>query len=190
MVPNRQPVFTRDYSWDLRNLWPKHVLPQLDVTKPLAWLEIGSFEGRSAWWTLENILKHEDSRIVCVDPWTPWMNFEGIPGPFDFEKTFDENLKGHPQVVKMRAASSVALPLLRPASFDGCYIDGPHDYDSVIADAHRAIPLLKPNAILAFDDYGGDSYPGVRQAVTELIGEWGHKAATLVLDVQAIFKIL
>ena len=30
-------------------------------------LEIGSFEGRSAVWFLENVLTHEESTIVCID---------------------------------------------------------------------------------------------------------------------------
>lgn len=34
-------------------------------------LEIGSFEGRSAVWFLENVLTHPSAQLVCVDP-MPW----------------------------------------------------------------------------------------------------------------------
>src|SRR5574343_585970 len=35
----------------------------------LHFLEIGSFEGRSAIWFLENMLLNEKSTITCIDPW-------------------------------------------------------------------------------------------------------------------------
>ena len=48
------------------------ILNDLDVTKELHILEIGSFEGKSTVWFLENILQNKNSTITCVDP---WMNY-------------------------------------------------------------------------------------------------------------------
>lgn len=33
----------------------------------LNFLEIGSFEGRSTGWLLENVLTHDSSKIICID---------------------------------------------------------------------------------------------------------------------------
>jgi predicted O-methyltransferase YrrM len=182
------PRFEKDFTGAVRNLWPLHVFPELDRSKPITWLEIGSFEGRSALWTIENMLLHPDSRIVCVDPWIPWANFAGH-ALFNFEEHFDHNLGGRPQVDKRKGTSKEILPTLPSCSFDGCYIDGPHDKDNVLSDAKLTLPLLKPGSILVFDDYGRDGDPGVKLAVDELIVEWGNRAKTLHLHQQAIFKM-
>ena len=50
----------------------------------LRYVEIGSFEGRSAVWLLENVLTHPTSRLHCIDPWT-------YPRK-DFEDRFDANV--------------------------------------------------------------------------------------------------
>ena len=63
------PVFTSDWTGALRNIWPAHVLPLLDRQRPVNWLELGSYEGRSALWTIENMFLNPDSRVTCVDGW-------------------------------------------------------------------------------------------------------------------------
>ena len=44
-------------------------LNQVNTKKELHILEIGSFEGKSTIWFLDNILNNENSTITCVDPW-------------------------------------------------------------------------------------------------------------------------
>ena len=44
-------------------------LNQVSTKKELHILEIGSFEGKSTIWFLDNILNNENSTITCVDPW-------------------------------------------------------------------------------------------------------------------------
>ena len=45
---------------------------KFDSESELHILEIGSFEGRSTIWFLENLLKNPKSTITCVDPWTSY----------------------------------------------------------------------------------------------------------------------
>lgn len=109
-------------------------------------LEIGSYEGRSAVWFLENILTHPTSRLVCIDPF------------FDprVEMRFDHNVRlsgARERLEKRRGRSESVLPQLERASFDLIYVDGSHDAPFVLLDAMLSWELLKPGGILAFDDY-------------------------------------
>ena len=45
---------------------------KFDIESELHILEIGSFEGRSTIWFLENLLKNSKSTITCIDPWTSY----------------------------------------------------------------------------------------------------------------------
>ena len=109
-------------------------------------LEIGSFEGRSATWFLQNVLTDESSELVCVDLFSR-------PG---LEARFDHNIglaDRHGQVRKLKGLSADVLASLAPASFDAIYVDGGHDAATVLLDALLAWRLLKPGGILIFDDY-------------------------------------
>jgi len=137
-------VFTTDYvSW-LAPTWEKH-LEGFRAKNDVKILEIGSFEGRSAVWFLENILTHPTSSITCVDIFSP-----------RYEKLFDHNIKisgFSDKVLKMKGRSeSVAVRLLEK-SFDIVYIDGSHLAPNVLMDAVASWFLLKEDGIMIFDDY-------------------------------------
>src|SRR5215212_4787789 len=79
--------FTDSDDWFSRNLpeW-RELLLSLN-RKPCRLLEIGSYEGRSSFWMVDNLLSHRDSSLTCVDSWTidrDWAR-EG-------EKHFKKNL--------------------------------------------------------------------------------------------------
>lgn len=181
-------IFTTDFIAILRELWPKYVLPHLDLSNPIHWLEVGSFEGRSALWTVENMLLHPDSTITCVDPWICWMNYAGHDR-FDFEKHFDHNVAGVSKIQKLKGSSADVLPGLPLHAFHGCYIDGLHEEDHVREDALLALPLLKPGAIIVFDDYAWEGHPGVKNAVDTLLQEWGSRIEVILIGYQVICKL-
>ncbi|CAG8775946.1 12929_t:CDS:1, partial [Cetraspora pellucida] len=54
-------------------------------------LEIGTFEGRSAIWILEELFKNPESKLIAIDP----FEADEIEGLYvvDFEATFRENVK-------------------------------------------------------------------------------------------------
>ena len=66
IIKEQKYIFTVD--------WFSHNIPSWDIylnnfkNKPnLNFLEIGSFQGRSTVWLLENILTDENSSITCID---------------------------------------------------------------------------------------------------------------------------
>lgn len=109
-------------------------------------LEIGSHQGRSAIWMMENILTHPDSTITCVDVWKQ-------PG---IERRFDANIvatgESH-RVTKLKKASHVALRGLPLNWYSLIYVDGAHEGMNVLEDAVLSFRLLKAGGILVFDDY-------------------------------------
>jgi predicted O-methyltransferase YrrM len=110
-------------------------------------LEIGSFEGRSAIWLLENVLTHATSHMTCVDL------FKG-----DYSKLFDENIAASGaagRVEKLTGASSVILRRMAPEpTFDFIYVDGSHQTYDTLEDAVLSWRLLRPGGWMIFDDYG------------------------------------
>jgi hypothetical protein len=152
------------------------------------WLEVGSFEGRSALWALDNFLLGSRSTIACVDTWEPAVPGEGG----NFEATFDANVADRPKAHKYKARSSAILPALPLNYYHGAYIDGSHEKGDVLQDAELVLPLLRSHALLIFDDYdtrqwgellscqcATSKFSGVRQAADHFLS-W-HEAEFEVL---------
>ena len=137
-------IFTTDFiSWVIP-VWERY-LAEFKGKVNVSLLEIGSFEGRSTIWFLENILTHPTSSITCVDPF------------FRAEIRFDHNIKvsGHAnQVKKIKGRSESVLRTLKESIFDIIYIDGSHRALNVLMDAVSSWLLLKLGGIIIFDDYG------------------------------------
>lgn len=121
-------------------------------------LEIGSFQGRSAIWSLQNILTHPESLIYCCD------TFEGSREHNDNERhdlfnIFQNNIQPFSdKVIILKGYSSECLKAQDFSEkhrefFDIIYIDGDHRSRSVLEDAILAFPLLKSGGIMIFDDY-------------------------------------
>ena len=119
-------------------------------------LEIGSFEGLSACWLLENILTHHTCRIVCIDPFDS-------SGQLQAERNFDFNVQKTGvdyKVMKLKGFSRQALPLFSCSYFDIAYIDGSHHPVDTLQDALSVWPLVKKDGVIIFDDYAiGSTYP-------------------------------
>ena len=138
--------FTTDWVASHANLWTEH-LKHLKGKPNIHALEIGSFEGRSAIWFLENILVHPTSSITCVDI------FEKKYG---YEDRFDRNIQAtglaH-KLKKIKGSSQKVLRELEWNSYDFIYIDGSHVAKDVLLDAVFSWDLLKVGGIIIFDDY-------------------------------------
>jgi Methyltransferase domain len=148
-LPDRYE-FTSDWvSYNVRH-W-EEVLSSMKDKPNIQALEVGSFEGRSALWFLENVLTGPGSTITCVD----------IFGTPVVEARFNRNIAASGvsnKVTKLKARSDEALKQFKPGSFDFIYIDGSHVAKDVLVDAVLGWELLKPGGVLIFDDYEWDGY--------------------------------
>lgn len=138
-------AFTADFiTWQIP-VWQRFLSPMKGQPN-LQFLEIGSFEGRSAVWLLDNVLTHPAARLTCVDPFHQRA----------YEMRFDHNMRisGHAgQVIKLRGPSAEVLASLKDAAYQCIYVDGSHRAVDALMDAMQAWRLLEPGGILIFDDY-------------------------------------
>jgi len=114
--------------------------------KNVRFLEVGSYEGRSAKYFLENILTGENNSLICVDVW----NCDRV------ELLFDKSLlsTGKSNIVrKIKKRSIQALAEFPDCHFDGIYIDGSHSPSCILTDAIMGLRILKPGCVMLFDDY-------------------------------------
>ena len=149
--------FTRDWFHWAPDIWT-HLTPMLPDRK--AFLEIGSFEGRSAAWIVENMAE-DGATILCIDTWQGAEEHKA--GGEDMqaaERRFDHNAGmltvAYPlrHIRKVKDTSYRALAaLVNTWQMDFIYIDGSHKAKDVLADACMAWPLLKTGGIMVFDDY-------------------------------------
>lgn len=117
-------------------------------------LEVGSFEGRSTTWCLDNVLTHPDSTITCVDVW----DYEKPVHKLIFDN-FKFNMDRHiGKATYIQGRSGDVLKTFSINNYDFIYIDGSHNAANVLEDAVLAFRLLKPGGIMAFDDYELDNH--------------------------------
>ena len=157
---NKEYKYTEDWfsSEDLEKFLPKY-------TEEKSILEIGSFEGKSTIWFLENILSNEKSTITCIDPWTTYSqntdSFNSLEDEWDFtnnEKTFIYNIEQSgfsDKVIVNKGFSYKILPKLINDNnkYDIIFIDGNHTSPFVLTDCVMCWYLLEDNGIMIFDDY-------------------------------------
>lgn len=125
--------------------------------QPLRALEIGSFEGRSAVWLLQNVLVHPDSRLFCVDTFGGGVE-HGPALTKDLLDRFRSNIAetGSADKVSVRQglSSEQLLKLISEGEhFDFIYVDGSHQAKDVLEDLVLSFRLAKVGALIVCDDY-------------------------------------
>lgn len=172
--------FTQD--WFSRNLliWREY-LPEFVGRADLNVLEIGSWEGRSACWLLEQVLTHPTAEITCIDTFQGSLENQSL-NPEDLhalEARFDANMAktGVANQVKKLVGNSAeilrSLPLNR---YDLIYVDGSHIACDVLTDTILSWGLLKLKGIMIFDDYDfGFKEYGTRQGIDAFLNNFAKK---------------
>ena len=161
---NKEYKFTENWfaGHDLEKFLP------LGSGKELHILEIGSFEGKSTIWFLDNLLVNKKSTITCIDPWTRYSQDEDSFNSYNKEETewdFRSNyetfihnigLSGKwDQVLINKGYSYDILPRMisEGKKYDIIFIDGNHTSPFVLSDGVMGWYLLKEGGIMIFDDY-------------------------------------
>jgi predicted O-methyltransferase YrrM len=92
---------------------------------------------------------------------------------------FQANIKRYgvaENVHPIRGRFEVVLPILaaRGIMFDGCFIDGVHDAETVQRDLDLTVPLVRSGGFIAFHDYGRGPHNGFHGfGVTEVADAFG-----------------
>lgn len=147
--------FTNDWFAWAPEVW-KQLIPHLPERK--SFLEVGSFEGRSTVWIVENMMER-DGNITCIDTWEGGEE-HGAEDMGTVEERFMRNMHVLQtkkacglSVRKGKSVDELAGCIAAEETYDFIYIDGSHIAKDVLTDACMAWSLLKPKGIMVFDDY-------------------------------------
>lgn len=147
-----QSFFTTD--------WFSHNIPNFQTTlnpikdKPINYLEIGSWEGRSTLWILN--FCHPHSRITCIDSFKGGIEHANMSQLGTVKDRFLHNISPHKdRVTILEGYSHDMLKTVSPDSYDVIYIDGSHEAADVFIDLALSFLALKEGGLLLCDDYMG-----------------------------------
>lgn len=152
-------IFTQDWFSNNIEIWT----PLLKERQPKKILEIGSFEGRSATFFIENLADFFPISLFCIDTWGgseehKSLVLEGIEKRFDYNILVAKSLVNYRvDFYKLKGQSSTMLEVLKNTghknSFDFIYIDGSHKTEDVKLDSLFSYSLIRDRGIIVFDDY-------------------------------------
>jgi len=148
--------YTKDwFSWS-PGVW-EQLIPHLPARKNF--LEIGSFEGRSAVWIVQYMME-DGGELICVDTWeggAEHVNGEMSGAEDRFKHNIDliigNFVDRDVQPIKSTSVDALGNLISYKKQFDFIYIDGSHLAKDVLTDACMAWPLLKSKGFMVFDDY-------------------------------------
>jgi hypothetical protein len=150
LPPIAEYKFTTDWFTEHIPHWLETFkIANLNFEDKIDVLEIGTYEGRSTCWILDNMLLNIDSRMDAIDSF------------LEDTKLYEAFVKNiaiakNPEKMKMWAGDSrVYLPMLLniEKKYDFIYIDGCHKTEIVIIDGLCAYHLLKDNGVIIFSNY-------------------------------------
>jgi predicted O-methyltransferase YrrM len=132
-------------------------------------VEIGSWMGRSTM----AIALNTQGKVYAVDTWkgSNEQEHSKILQTHDENwllNQFKQNTKSVSNIIPIQLNSRDAVTRLSDKKFDMIFLDASHDYENVYADIKSWKPLLSSHGIICGHDYD-DGWPGVKQAVNELI---------------------
>jgi predicted O-methyltransferase YrrM len=193
------PNFTVD--WHSHNIphW-RRILDRYKGQPNVRALEIGSFEGRSTVWLLENILTHETARIDCIDTFEG--SVEHTRMGVNVENLLSRFLGNtEPHAKKIGRFIGRSQDVLRSGdfcpyevySYDFIYIDGSHKAADVLEDAVLSFRLLKVGGLIIFDDYawnggGPTEFDNPRRGIEAFYYAYQNQLERTHVYYQAVFQ--
>ncbi len=133
-------------------------------------VEFGSLHGRSTRALADNSV----GTVWAVDPWGgEYISEDGnsIPLTTYVMPQFIQNLKDHIELGHVVPVRGFSYHFILPHKVDMVFIDGDHRYVTVLRDIKKAYELLKDGGLICGHDYGHPTWPGVKRAVDEIVGD-------------------
>lgn len=151
-----------DYTSDWFSMKIPHLKEIIKIHKNGPWncLEIGSWEGRSACFLMEEL---PDSRLTCIDTFKGSIEHVNEDTENVYKRFMKNTEPYKDRITVIQSDSFSALKKLEDR-YDYIFIDGSHEYNDVVYDALLAWKLVKPGGVFIFDDFG--VFPGVNKAIT------------------------
>lgn len=166
------PTLSDRSRFTFTNDWFEQILPTWEILtaslrppsapRPLRILELGSFEGSSTTWILENLANHPSASMTVIDTFAGGMEHETSEVD-SLEDRFRANVEkcanvGKLRVIKARTHEGLIDLRREGAKFDFIYIDASHVAIDVLHDAVLCWSMLELDGMLVFDDWRWKGY--------------------------------
>ena len=175
-------VFSEDWFSINIPCWNYIINKEFNKNLHLKYLEIGSFEGRSAIYICETFKNFE---VTCVDPFDVYESVESSAKKQSMKsvyKTFLSNISYFKDRIQHFKVYSNKFFSDNKDFFDIIYIDGSHFYLDVLNDFKNSLKFLNKGGIIIFDDFLWNYY--------EKIEENPVHAIFLILEKENNLKII
>jgi predicted O-methyltransferase YrrM len=179
--------------------------------KPKSFLEIGVFHGVTARNVCELLyqIHGNDFKYVGLDLFekSDQNKFEVIPStdfknpfkkfyhqyimrqdPYSIEAVSNLLKKFKDQVHLIKGNSNQVLKKMDMSKIDFVFLDGGHEYNTVVNDLNSCIDVLKFNGSILCDDYNLGSAPGVKKAIDEFVKTNNFKCEIICDDRFALIE--
>ena len=160
--------------------------------KPKSFLEIGVFHGVTARNVCELLYKinGQNFKYVGLDLFekSEENKFEIIPStnfknpfkkiyhqyimrqdPYSIEAVSNLFTKFKDQVHLIKGNSNKMLKKIDMSKIDFVFLDGGHEYNTVVNDLNSCVDVIEFNGTILCDDYNLGSAPGVKRAIDEFV---------------------
>lgn len=117
-------------------------------------VEIGSYRGRSTLAIAEGLETVQGAKLVAVDTFAGDPSWSDQTAAEEARSIFDRNTEGISFLQTIQAPSIDAVRDFEAASVDWVFIDGLHDYASVVTDIRAWAPTVKVSGLLSGHDWG------------------------------------
>ena len=180
-------------------------LKQIEKTSPKIFLEVGVFHGVTARNVCEllNKIHGDDFKYIGIDlfeeslenkneiiPNTKFLNpiknfyfnFIKKQNPYSLESVKDllKNFKKNISLIK--GNSNYILKKIDMSKIEYVFLDGGHDYKTVLNDLNLCIEVIINNGTVLCDDYDLSHAPGVKKAIDEFVLKNNFKCTILEFD--------
>jgi predicted O-methyltransferase YrrM len=150
----------------------------VEISAGGTWLEIGVMVGRS--WLCQALALPTGCTLAAIDcglgsytltaeQWRCGTWRSDWPSAWTWQQTLARMPRSDLHWLALREEAIAAARWFRAESLDAVFIDACHTYEGTLAQIATYRNKLKPGGLLCGHDYSRSSWPGVVQAVDELL---------------------
>lgn len=139
------------------------ILRVLEQHRPVVCVELGTFQGASAIPVARSIARW-NGVLTCIDTWSEDIFKAGPSSPWMLVTCARNVVTAGVMNVRLMPATTLQAARTWREPIDYLYIDADHSEAAVLADLEAWVPHVRPGGLIAGDDYGNRSFPGVKRA--------------------------
>lgn len=148
------------------------ILEVLEQHRPRVCVELGTWLGASAI-PVALAIRRWRGVLTCVDTWSEDIHHAAPTSPWLLVSCARHLVAAGVTNVRLVPTSTREAAAWWSEPIDYLYIDADHGHEAVLADLRAWVPHVRVGGLIAGDDYGNRSFPGVQTAWDRFEAEHG-----------------